>query len=450
MSFADLAYDTADVALPAGWRGVVLLTTMWVGGIAIVLGRIPRASWNVLWAEDGIVFLRDAWTHGLTAMVQPYAGYLHIVPRFLAELAVLFPPSIEPTAVTLLAAATASALGVSVFMTVGARVRRFPLRISVWLAAFALPVMGGEALGTIANLHWFLLIAAFCAAVSRARTASAAAVQGIVLCAAVLSDPLAALLIPLLAVRWWLIRDRRETVIAVAFLAATAVQAIGTVSGTLLAGDRSVSASRPSGFEFLEMFGYRAAATSILGIHGSSAAARTVDGALPWLALAAVAVIVVAGATLSRRLRVVICGFSASAIAFAAIVWALQWEFITSGGLARLDLGDRYTIVPTALVTIAILLAIDGISHRLSGTTSLVVSVAALAVVVALVLIDARVWMFRDGTPSWTDQLAARAEDCPSDAASSVRVQIAPATMGLFVDVPCEIARQVSAPGRRP
>lgn len=51
---------------------------------------------NSLWAEDGPVFYQDASEYGLASLLKPYAGYLHLYPRLVAILSMVFPASLIP------------------------------------------------------------------------------------------------------------------------------------------------------------------------------------------------------------------------------------------------------------------------------------------------------------------------------------------------------------------
>jgi hypothetical protein len=55
-------------------------------GAGVLLERqAGDPPWHTLWAEDGRVFLPDALAHPLSSLVTPYAGYLQLVPRLIAD-----------------------------------------------------------------------------------------------------------------------------------------------------------------------------------------------------------------------------------------------------------------------------------------------------------------------------------------------------------------------------
>ena len=80
--------------LPAVRLPAPLMLLAWVvAASALQLVRTPgQPAWRVLWAEDGTIFLQQALDKSFPhALATPYAGYLHVVPRLLAELAAPFP-----------------------------------------------------------------------------------------------------------------------------------------------------------------------------------------------------------------------------------------------------------------------------------------------------------------------------------------------------------------------
>jgi hypothetical protein len=319
------------------------------------------------------------------------------------------------------------------------RLASVSLRFAAWIVVSALPVMGGEVLGSIANIHWFLLIAAFCATVTRSQSTAMAVAQALTLSAAVLSDPLAALLLPLVAPRWWLLPHNRNRAIALASIAATAVQAIGTVAGTLVAGERQVSQSTPTFLAFWEFCGYRT------GAHGNTLriwhSRRRHDhgrGTL-WNALL-VATMIISGALIADAdRRVIIAVFAAGSVGFAAIVWSLQWQWLQSEGAQQLDLGSRYAVVPTALLILALVFAADAFASRpRRRMLRLLIGLVVLLVVLVPAVVDLRVWEPRAGAPSWSEQLDAGARSCRSGEVLSVSPQITTTFLN-GPEMPCDL-----------
>ncbi len=133
---------------------------------ALLFLRRPTAlARPQFWAEDGAVFFHDQLLFGASAIWRPYNGYLHLFSRTIAAVASFFAISWAPFiyAVTAFAGAAfcCSLLSWPHFRPLLPCDR---LRMAVcvlWAAAF--PAF--ELLGNIANLQWYLLVAAILLAV---------------------------------------------------------------------------------------------------------------------------------------------------------------------------------------------------------------------------------------------------------------------------------------------
>lgn len=64
-----------------------------VGLVVAVVGwrRLGPVAARTVWAEDGGVFLRERVADGPWDLLQPYAGYLHLVPRIVVDAAWALP-----------------------------------------------------------------------------------------------------------------------------------------------------------------------------------------------------------------------------------------------------------------------------------------------------------------------------------------------------------------------
>jgi hypothetical protein len=180
---------------------------------------------RTMWAEDGATFLSQAESRSLPdTLLHPYAGYLHVVPRFIAELASAVPLAWADTVFAVAAGLVSTALGILVFQATSGHIRSTLLRAAA-ATYFVLPPIGSEVFGVTANLHWFLLPAAFCVALWRPRSMSAEMTGAAVLILAALSDPFVVLVLPLIAVRL-LVVGRRGWVFAIAAGVGSIVQLI--------------------------------------------------------------------------------------------------------------------------------------------------------------------------------------------------------------------------------
>lgn len=187
---------------PAGRRLLLVL----LGLAALLALRKPDALLNPqLWAEDGSVFLVEQEQLGAAAILQPYMGYLHLLPRLTAwSAAQWLDPAWWP--------AWYNGIAFLVWCGVLARTLspRLPLPHRPWLAlAVIAGPQTGEILGTITNAQWVTaLLLVQQALLRRPETAAQRLGDLLVVAAAGLTGPFAAALLPLFAWKWWRERDR--------------------------------------------------------------------------------------------------------------------------------------------------------------------------------------------------------------------------------------------------
>jgi len=158
LAVSDGSRATPDQRLDS--RDAILATAVGLISAVVMLQRLllTGPALDRLWAEDGSVFLARA--DDITALVETYSGYAHLVPRLVAAAGFLLPT--EAWAVYATLAAVACVGGLAAFVYVAARIITGSRPASV-LAASVLaltPSLRFESLGSIANLQWFLLIAA--------------------------------------------------------------------------------------------------------------------------------------------------------------------------------------------------------------------------------------------------------------------------------------------------
>ena len=114
------------------------------------------------WAEDGTIFFRQQYLLGWQAIIQPYAGYLHLAPRLAAWLAAgVAGPELAPFLYN------AFALGLTLFVGYSVFNERLvlPLKFALALSIVLVPHRAGEVFMTITNIQWILalyLITVFC------------------------------------------------------------------------------------------------------------------------------------------------------------------------------------------------------------------------------------------------------------------------------------------------
>ncbi|PTT62660.1 hypothetical protein DBR22_16970 [Arthrobacter sp. HMWF013] len=121
--------------------------------------RLPEVTRGTLWAEDGAVFLQDTVAIGPWASIgEPYAGYLHTIPRLISGIAYLVAPlSSYAIMMSFLSCAAVAAVAVGVYHLSAALVDNRAIRLMLGMIPVLLPVGPLEVLGNAANLHWYLL-----------------------------------------------------------------------------------------------------------------------------------------------------------------------------------------------------------------------------------------------------------------------------------------------------
>jgi hypothetical protein len=192
--------------LSASPRAVLLL----LAGFALLLFlRKPHALLTPqLWAEDGSIFLVQNDQLGLAALVEPYAGYLHTLPRLIALAAsVTCDPAWWP-----------AFYNVGTFLIwIAVVARLFSPRLDLpgkpWLALALIAVPHtGEVFGHITNLQWMTaLVLVQQLLVAAPRTTREWIGDLLILAFVALTGPFALIFLPLFVLRSalpWLARFR--------------------------------------------------------------------------------------------------------------------------------------------------------------------------------------------------------------------------------------------------
>ncbi|MCZ4557642.1 hypothetical protein O4215_18935 [Rhodococcus maanshanensis] len=175
-----------------------------VAVVAFIVRGTSRLRDAALFAEDGQIFLAGAHNGGLGAIVEPYAGYLHVIPRLVSAVLDLAPLTAAPILYA------AAAMTVHLGMLTPALSSRLgwliptPLLRAVLFALLCLMPPMWEAYGNIANL---IFIGGICLLLLVLSTDPLTRVGRIAELAAVgllgLSGPLIVIFLPLVAWRWW-------------------------------------------------------------------------------------------------------------------------------------------------------------------------------------------------------------------------------------------------------
>lgn len=275
------------------------------------------------WAEDGRAFFGGWNASGWSSFIEPYAGYLHLMPRTVAAAAGLLP--LEWTLVVFLIGAVAFTAWASITLFLC-----LPSPAS-WFGALAplLAFGGSEILATPTNLQWITAVALAAIAVS---PSGGAPNKGAMAVFAGLSGPFSVLYLPAFATRLWIFRGNRpEAAVCVLAILCGVIQGLVIFSGPQTGGGAVGPAAIGTARDLL-----LASVGSTWGL----------------LALAAVGSGLVGG--MYRWARVGLAILAMMVLASVAVKFAAMPDMF-----ARADVGHRYWYVPSGLwlLCLALMLA---------------------------------------------------------------------------------------------
>ncbi|WP_158847733.1 hypothetical protein [Saccharothrix deserti] len=387
-----------------------------------------RSRLDHLWAEDGGRFLYDAITQPLTTnLITPYAGYLHTIPRLVAELASVLPLGWAPVVFAVSAAMVRTLVALLVFAASGAHLRSMPVRLAHASLVVLLPVGNTEPLDNVTNLHWFLLYGALWALLWR----SAPRVPVVIFVVlAALTSSLAFVLVPVALVRLALPRVRA---VPVAFLVGLALHglAMARTQRAPYSDDR---------FEPLQVVLAALLRVPLAGFTGSEQVQRFYPafGHVPLLVALLLAGVPILAAlrwgNLSGRLLVVFSVGCAAVVITASL--ACNWINVLAvqfpGVVMR---AQRYSVLPCLLLFTAMAVGLDVLPRRRWARSA----VWAGRIVIAAILLVSIVQHVRVGGGvltgvSWDQTVVQAHEQCAAGEPYG-RFILEPA--GWLIDVPC-------------
>lgn len=181
-------------------------------GLAALLPRLESLKYfygKYLWAEDGNVFLNQAAELGATAVLTPYAGYLHVYPRLIAAISQSFDLIHQPT--VLLAGWFGAyfillhSLLRSIFFQ-----KKHILYLALLPVFMALQPHYGEVFFNITNSQWLLGAALCLYVIADSEIYRSSSIRFALLFLLSLTGPFSVVLIPILIVKLILRRDWLE------------------------------------------------------------------------------------------------------------------------------------------------------------------------------------------------------------------------------------------------
>ncbi|MFH5878545.1 hypothetical protein [Arthrobacter sp. NA-172] len=404
----------------------------------VSLARLPGPAIGTLWAEDGGIFVNDVLKNaGLRNIFSPYQGYLHVVPRGVAWLVVkVIPVEGWAIAVSVAACLIVGAVAALVFHCSSALSQNVWVRLGFAAVPVLVAVSPEEALGNLANLHWYFLYLAPWLLLKRPRTWAEGTVLTVAALLVGLTEIQTAMFVPLFLYR---LRDKRMWGPRLALLVGVGAQAFTTLSFP-----RENPAAPPVNWLSV-VYGWFIDGPSAV-VFGTAGQISRVVVRFGWVPVALAAALFLAAFVLilvrgGIRERVAACALLGGSVITACAAVALNFrDFLDyahfdAAGWAGLHLG-RYAMAPSML-----LLALIPLLGEVLGRTARAASISVLAVLLLVYFFPMSVG--REFGPIWADHLEQARTACQAqDAGPVAMVPIAPVDWPIKgVNVPCHILK---------
>jgi hypothetical protein len=411
-------------------------------GTLLVLLRLRSSSFTVLWAEDGTVFVRGALAdQPWASLLQSYAGYMHAFPRLAAWAAVnSVPLSWVPPALAVISSALCSAIATLAFALLRARMRPVLPRLAIWLAIAVMPIAGIEVMGSIANAHWYLLIGLFVVLITRQRHPALIAAGAVVAVFAAMSDPLSGIFLPLVLVRLVGRTRRRELWIPLLFVGALLVQL-----AVVLSSPFPSPSARPGLGQLARATAYRVFVVALSGDHATDVYLQFGAACL------VIATLLVLGAGVWTLLRGGQLGGLAAASLAASVIFfvvasVIRWHSLYDPAVDPGLGASRYSVVPGALVVIALAAAATASSQRARTRVPRQLAAVVLIAVLLISVVPDFLTTARVPPVAWAQALRQASRECATGQ-HDARIPITPT--GLSFVASCESLERHAIPARR-
>jgi hypothetical protein len=374
--------------------------------------------WNTIWAEDGGVFYPGALLHPVASLMQPYAGYLQLVPRLIAAAVALLPLGAAAAGFAVAGALVASACAVFACQASAGHIRTPALRWLLAAGVILLPPALTELGDNGVNTPWYLLFALFWAMLWRPRSGRGAGLAAAVAFAAAASNVLAVVFTPLVLARVIALPRAREQAVSLGWAAGGGLQLIAVLRSAVphQAGHISVG---------LAFYLHSVLVTAVAGRHFASVLAGRAGPAAGVLIPAAIAAAVAGWALVTGGPRVRLFAATALGLGLALVLVAAVARGWGDPGLDRTSVrGDRYAATPILLIYSLTAVAVDGYLRQAADRGPRIrqgLALAALAFVLGAVwAADFSYLSTRSANPPWSQLVAGFRQRCaqqPSAAA---------------------------------
>jgi hypothetical protein len=426
--------DLAPPGRRTGWLETLLLVIV---GFVVSFPRPGAVAFRgVVWAEDGALFLQDAYLRGAWhSLLEPYAGYLLLAPRLIVTLVLPFPLAWHGVLIAAAGALVHACVGAFVFHVVRAHARGRVAALVAFVGVVLVPV-GAQVLDNLANTHWFLLVAGCLAPLWTPYGRAARVASLVAIVAATTSNPFGGLAVGVAALAWIFVRREWSRTVLIAGLAGFFAQLLAM----LAAPPRRESDWDPKLDPPLLAVGYlrRILGDGVFGarIEDLSAPATSVVPGLVAVVLLAMLSVISARRHGVRSLAVPALMGGLSMITFAVTM------ALTGIEPRYPQLGGRYFVTPAMFLFVAMGLLIEHAlvgrrARRLRWTPSTAVAlVLTLSIGYGLVVSWSPPDVGRGGIPAWSDEVDRARQRCEERQPDAVvKLRIAP--HGWHASVPC-------------
>jgi hypothetical protein len=340
-------------------RALVSVIALAAGAVVLLLRIGGPSPVTTIWAEDRTVFLVGALA-GPRHLFAPYAGYLQLLPRLIAQLVAFLPLPDAAAAFAITGAVIAAAVALFVFHASAGHIRSAWLRGLLAAAVLLLPVAPLEIADSGVNTPWYLLFALFWAALWRPRTPGGMALAGAVAFLAGASTPLALALAPLLIVRVAALPQIREHAVTAGLAAGLLLQL-----PVIHAAHNSRTGQHASPRGVLSFVAHDVVLPA-LGWHLDwwLQAAVGRNGATVLVGCVLAAVFGAIAMTASARVRLVAAAALGSGFLLAAAAATLSRWVTVDPAYFHFEPGSRYTTLPIFLMEAAVIVAVDNVISR--------------------------------------------------------------------------------------
>lgn len=366
----------------------------------------------------------------------PYAGYLHLLPRLSADLVTALAPLPRyAVAVTAVSCLVVAIVAVVVYVCAGDVIGDRTSRVVVALVPTLLPITSWEVLGNLANLHWFLLWVTPWLLLRRYRTRTGLVLATVGAAVIALTEIQAVLFVPLML---WHARDARRWPPRIALVVGLGAQVVATIRSPRaeVAGTAGNLSDLVTGYLVNVIGGVWWADAHQVGEIVASHWPLLVAAALPFVG--ATAYVLVRGDSLHRVATAAFALGSLGAYGGAYLTngyhRALYSTYTPDAWLDGFQY-TRYGVVPGMLLVALLPLALSLARSRSARVPSLLITVGLLLLLVAQVAQLGSVQGARAAGPVWPPQATTVVDECDAGAAVG-DASIAPGGPWLIV-LPC-------------